>query len=108
MKKKKINLFFKILAILFLIYVAITIAYESGYYVTKSQNRAILTKEAMQRFENDLASGTIVDVKDYLVDEHPNYSNKITQIGNKVSIEISDIMTKGISGLFDVLKDLFW
>ena len=42
MKKKKPNLFFKILAILFLIYVAITIAYESGYYETKASNKAII------------------------------------------------------------------
>ena len=108
MKKKKPNLFFKILAILFLIYVAITIAYESGYYETKSQNRAILTKEAMERFENDVKNGAIVDMKDYIVEERPDYSNQITKMGNKVSESISDIMTSGISSIFNVLKNLFW
>ena len=108
MKKAKNNLFFKILAVLFLIYVAITIAYESGYYETKSQNRAVLTKEAIEKFEKDLEKGEVIDMKDYLVEERPDYSNQVTKIGNKISISISDALTKGISDLFGMLKNLFW
>ena len=66
MPKKKNNIFFKILAILFLVYIALTIAYESGYYETKQKNRATLTKEAMEQFENDLKEGKTLDIKEYL------------------------------------------
>lgn len=64
-KNKKTRYFFRTIYILFFIYIALIIAYESGYYETKSHNRAVLTKEAMERFESDLAQGQVIDVKDY-------------------------------------------
>ena len=106
--KKKPNFLFKILAILFLIFTALLIAYESGYYETKNKNRAILTKEAMAKFEEDINNGEMVDVKDYLKEERVDYSNSVTKVGNKISNNISKFMTKGLSGLFKSLKGLFW
>lgn len=108
MKKSKSRYFFRVLFVFFLIYVSLLIAYESGYYETKVGNKATLTKEAMEQFEADLENGEMVDVKNYLVEEHKDYSNGITKVGNKISNSISDVMTKGLSGLFDALKGLFW
>lgn len=108
MKNKKSRLFFRILSLLFFVYVALLIAYQSGYYETKASNRAILTKEAMRQFEQDVQNGQMVDVKDYLKEENIDYSNGVTRLGNKISNSISDIMTNGLSGLFDALKGLFW
>ncbi|MDE5539495.1 MAG: hypothetical protein K2J20_03305 [Bacilli bacterium] len=108
MKKKKSRYFFRILFFLFLIFIALIIAYESGYYETKASNRATLTKEAMLEFEHDLEEGKVIDVKDYLVDERVDYSNNVTKFGNKITGSVSDIMTKGITGIFDALKSLFW
>lgn len=107
-KNKKTRYFFRTLHILFFMYIALIIAYESGYYETKSHNRAVLTKEAMERFESDLAQGQVIDVKDYLKEEKVDYSNGVTKVGNKISNGISDFMTKGLSGIFDVLKGWFW
>ncbi len=108
MKKKKSNLFIKILSLLFIVYVALLIAFESGYYDTKVGNKAILTKEAMERFEEDIEKGEMVDVKDYLQEEKVDYSNTVTKIGNKASKCLEEVMTKGLSGLIDTLKGLFW
>ena len=69
MKKSKSRYFFRVLFVFFLVYVALLIAYESGYYETKVGNRATLTKEAMEQFEADLENGEMVDVKNYLVEE---------------------------------------
>lgn len=107
-KSRKARIFFRILFCFFLVYVALIIAYESGYYETKSSERAILTKEAMERFEQDLSKGQLVDVKDYLVEDRKDYSNKVTKVGNKISQGISDFMTKGLSRVFEALKGLFW
>lgn len=107
-KSKKTKYFFRTLYVLLFIYIALVIAYESGYYETKSHNRAVLTKEAMERFESDLEQGQIVDVKDYLKEDKVDYSNGVTKVGNKISSGISDFMTKGLSGIFDVLKGWFW
>lgn len=107
-KNKKTKYFFRILWGLVLVFIALIIAYESGYYETKASNRATLTKEAMENFENDLANGEMVDVKDYLTKEYVDYSNGVTKLGNKLTNDLSAIMTKGISGIVEVLKGLFW
>ena len=106
--KKKPNILFKILALLFLVFTALILAYESGYYETKNKNRAILTKEAMAKFEEDIKNGEVVDVKDYLKEERVDYSNTVTKVGNKITNNLSGFMTKGLSGLFKSLKGLFW
>lgn len=107
-KNKKSKYFFRILFGFFLVYVALLIAYESGYYESRMSNKAILTKEAMEQFENDIENGEVVDIKDYLKDENIDYSNGVTKIGNKISNSISEVMTNGLSGLFNALKGLFW
>ena len=106
--KKKKNIFLRILTLLFFIYVVLYIAFQSGYYQTKAYHRAVLTKDAMEQFEADLQNGEVVDVKDYLKEEKVDYSNGVTKLGNKLSNGVSKVMTKGISGLFSALKDLFW
>ncbi len=106
--KRKSKYFFRILFCFFLVFVALLIAYESGYYETSLSNRAVLTKEAMERFESDVEAGEVVDINDYLKSSDVDYSNGITRFGNKLSSGLSDIMTKGLSGLFDALKGLFW
>lgn len=107
-KNKKTKYFFRILSILFFIYVALIIAFESGYYETKNHNRTVLTKSAMEEFETDLEQGKVMDIKDYLKEEKVDYSNKVTKIGNKVSNSINSFMTKGLSSIFNTLKGLFW
>lgn len=107
-KDKKSKYFFRILFCFFVVFVALLIAYESGYYETKMSNRAVLTKEAMEKFESDVENGEVVDIHDYLKSEDVDYSNGVTKFGNKISNGISDVMTNGLSGLFDALKGLFW
>ena len=43
-----------------------------------------------------------------VMDDSVDYSNGVTRFGNKISNGISNVMTKGLSGLFDALKGLFW
>lgn len=105
---KKGKYFFRVLFALFIVFISLNIAYESGYYESKARNRTTLTREAMEQFENDVLNGKMVDVKDYLVKEDKDYSNAVTKLGNKVTNGLSEFMIKGISGIFDVLKGLFW
>ena len=107
-KSKKSKYFFRILFAFFLVFTALLIAYESGYYETRMGNKAVLTKEAMEKFESDVQNGEVVDIKDYLEDDSVDYSNSVTRIGNKITNGISEVMTKGLTGLFDAIKGLFW
>ncbi len=108
MKKRKANIFFRILFLLFFVYVSLIIAYQSGYYETKMAKKVSITKEAMEKFEEDVRDGEVVDVKDYLVHDDVDYRNSVTKVGNKISGFISDIITKGLEGMVDGLKGLFW
>lgn len=107
-KNNKSKYFFRLLFVFFLIFVSLLIAYESGYYESKLSNKAVLTKEAMEKFEEDVKNGEVIDIKKYLKDENVDYSNGITKIGNKISNGLSDIFTNGLDGLFNALKGLFW
>ena len=107
-KKSKAKPFFKILTILFIIFIALIITYESGYYESKVGARARLTNEAIKKFESDIQNGVAVDLNDYLEEEYVDYSNSVTKIGNKVTSGITKVITKGLGGVFDVLKNLVW
>ena len=108
MKKKNNNWFFRILLVLFLVFISLNIAYESGYYETKAHNKAIMTKEAIEQFELDIANNKTIDLQEYLKKDDIDYSNKVTRLGNKIANSLSKFMTKEVSNIFDVLKNLFW
>ena len=61
----------------------------------------------MEQFESDVENGEVVDIKDYLKDDTIDYSNSITKMGNKIASGISEVMTKGVSGLLDAFKRTF-
>lgn len=72
MKKQKPNWFFRILSILFLIFISLTIALESGYYESKTAKKAMMTQESIKQFEEDIKNNKPIDLKKY------NYIEKKT------------------------------
>ena len=51
---KKSNPFLKLLLVFFLIFMALYIALESGYYDVKMGRKATITEEKLEEFENDV------------------------------------------------------
>ena len=49
-KKKSGSWFFKVLLVLFLLYISLTIAIEAGYYEAKLSEKTTITEEAMEQF----------------------------------------------------------
>lgn len=105
-KENKPKLFWYPFIILFVIFIALYIALESGYYETKVSNKVALTEEKIKEFESDVQSGVAIDVKDYLEDEFIDYSSKMSDVGVKVSENVENFMTKGINKIFDFLGSL--
>ena len=54
MKKKKHNPVLTILFILFIVYISLFIAGESGYYENKVNEKIVLTNENIKKFEDDV------------------------------------------------------
>ena len=106
-KKDKPNWFFRILVILFLIYISLNIAMSAGYYEAKLNEKTTLTEESIKQFENDIKEGKEVDINDYVVEKNRDFSNNTTKTGVFLSSLVEDFMSEGILKMTDILKKLF-
>ena len=77
-KKKSIwsKIFSKIFLAFFFTFLTLHIAGMSGYYEYELHKRVVLTEDKIAQFEQDVANGNMVDLKDYLSEEEINYSTK--------------------------------
>ena len=108
MKKKKNNKLFRLILLsLFIVYIGLYIANETGYYESKLNNKVRLTNESIIQFEKDVEDGKNVTIEDYLKDETVDYSNKVSKLGLKFSKTTEDFMSDGLSKIFKVLGKLF-
>lgn len=103
----KKNPFFKILLVFFLIFMALYIALESGYYDIKMGRKATITEEKLQEFESDVKDGKEVDLKDYLTDDYVDYSSSVSRFGSKIGSSFDKLMDGGIDGFLNLLGSLF-
>ena len=107
-KNKKSNSKYKIIFYgLLLLFLFIYVAGKTGYYETHLQKNTVLTKEAIMNFENDIKEGNPVDIKDYINAEVPDYRNKYSNAGYKLSKTIDKILNEGLTSVGDFLKALF-
>ncbi len=104
MKKHKLVNF--IITIIFLAYVASYYIANSSYYEYQLQERTVLTNEKIKEFEEDVRNGQNIDVKDYVVDEYVDYSNKISNLVYNFSDSANNIARKVIKALFKKLSYL--
>ena len=91
---------------LFVIFLAIYGASRAGYYEYENKKKAEFTEESMKKFEEDIAKGKNVDVKDYLETDTKNYDNRITEIGSTLSDIVSDGIVSGLEKGFKVIEKL--
>ena len=108
MKKKDPNRYFwRSLIILFIVFVALYIAMESGYYTSNLGKKTELTQEKILEFEQDIKDGKEIDINDYLINEYKDYSSKTSKLGMNLSNSTEKFMTKGISEIFKIIGNLF-
>ncbi len=106
-KKKKPSILWRIFCLLLLVYLALYIALESGYYETKMSKRTALTNENIKRFEQDVKEGKEIDLNQYIIDDNKNYSNTLTKTGNKINDLIKNLLGNGLKESSQFLKSLF-
>ena len=106
MKKK--NWFLRLLFISFLIFLGLYIASISGYYEAQVSDKVALTNDAIKDFEQDVLEGKEVDINTYIKEENRDYSNKMTDLGDKFTESVQTFLTNGFGGIWDALKVLFF
>lgn len=107
MKKKEKSPFFKLISFLFLIFISLYIALESGYYEAKVSKKTAMTEESIKKFEEDIKNGNPIDVNSYTYEEHKDYSNNTTDAAIFIGSKVESFMSSGITEVFDIVKSLF-
>lgn len=106
MKNKK-NYFLIFLFLLFIAFLALYLSGLTGYYEYREYNKMIITKEAMEKFEQDVSEGKNVSIEEYITSNYKDYSNSISRLGLKTGEFINNFINKGIKGGIKVIKALF-
>ena len=107
-KEKNIwgSIFSKIFLALFFTFLALHIAGLSGYYEYELQKKVILTEGKIAKFEQDVTSGNMVDLKDYLKEEEINYSTNLSKAGLYLSDNFSQILKNTVETTFSFINRL--
>jgi len=106
MKIKPKKIFNTIIFCLFILFISLFFASESGYYEYENKEKTKLTQKKIKQFEKDLNEGKKVDLKNYLTKETYNYDNKVTKIGNKLSDIIDFSMIDGLEKVFSFVEKM--
>lgn len=102
-KNKTVKYSIIIISIIFII--SYFVSY-SGYYEYQLQERTILTNEKIKEFEQDVKNKEAIDIKEYLVSEEIDYSNKLTNLVYQISDNSNKLARKGLKALFKKLSYL--
>ena len=77
-----------------------------GYFEYKKNKKSVLTEEKIKEFEQDVAKGKEVDIKDYLPQTENNYQNTISATGLKLSALAENCIKSAVDSSFKALAKL--
>lgn len=104
MNKEKV--FNTILLILFLTFIGIYVTNASGYQEYEMYKKTELTKEQIEKFENDIKDSKSIDINDYINDSDKNYANNFSKRSLSISNFMGKYIKKSISSVFDFMSKL--
>lgn len=107
MRKKKMNPVLKILAVLFVVFMALFIANMSGYYESKIRDRVTITEEGIKEFEEKVKNGEEIDITSFLNTDREDYSSSLSNLGDNVTNGIETLVSTSMDIVSDILKSLF-
>lgn len=107
-EKKKIwpKIFSKIFLAFFFTFLTLHIAGLSGYYEYELHKKVVLTEDKIAQFEQDVANGDMVDLKDYLTEEEIDYATNLSQAGLYLSDNFSIILKNTVEATFSFINRL--
>ncbi len=86
--------------ILVIVFFVMFFSSSSGYYEYELNKKSNLTKEAIERFEQDVKDGKNIDVEDYLVKDNKDYNNTFSKAGLNLSNKIGRAFQEGVKLIF--------
>ena len=104
-KKMSKKTLFKLLSITaFLAFLITYVIGMSGYYEYELSNKRVLTEEKMKEFEEDVKNNKDIDLNDYVVNTHQDYTNKFTKTVTSASLTLNKYLKKSIESIFGLLN----
>ena len=100
------NLFKFLFIVIFIIFVIAYVIGISGYYEYDLANKKILTEEKIREFENDVENNRNIDLNDYVVDTHRDYTNKFTKGVTGMSLSLNKYLKKTIEKTFNLISKM--
>ncbi len=98
---------FKLLSITaFLAFLITYVIGMSGYYEYELSNKRVLTEEKMKEFEEDVKNNKDIDLNDYVVNTHQDYTNKFTKTVTSASLTLNKYLKKSIESVFKIINSL--
>lgn len=102
--KKIVYKFFKFCAaLLFVIFITLYLSQVAGYYEYSNNKQMVFTKKQVEKFENDVKSGKNIDLNEYITNTNKNYNTSFSRLGLNLSNFISNSVSKGVEGFFNIL-----
>ena len=86
-----------------IIFLVMFFSSSGGYYEYELNKKTNLTKESIERFEQDVKNGKEIDINDYLVEDNKDYSNMFSKTGSKISNKIGEIFSEGVKLIFNTI-----
>ena len=106
MKIKPKKIYNTVMLCLFVLFVSLYIASETGYYEYQNKTKAQFTEEKIKQFEEDIRNGKEIDIKNYLAQDVKKYDNKVTKLGNALSEIVDGGIMNGIEKTFSAIEKL--
>lgn len=106
-KKKKVNIFLKILGCLFVLFMALFIANMSGYYEGKIRKQVSVTEEGIKAFEEAIKNGEDINITSFLNNDRIDYSSNMSNLGDNLTYGLENFVSKGMGFVVNILKSLF-
>ena len=95
-----------ILITVFLSFLITYVIGMSGYYEYELSNKRIMTEEQMKQFEEDVKNNENIDLGDYVVSTHTDYTNKFTKGVTNASLTINKYLKKSIESVFKIMSKM--
>ena len=104
MNKEKILSTF--LFILFLTFIGIYVTNATGYNEYEMHKKTELTKEQIERFEEDIKENKNIDINDYVNANVSNYSNGFSKASLSFSNFTGKYIKQGINGVLNFINTM--
>ena len=101
----KTNLARLIILILVFLFFVLYFMQASGYNEYAKNRENMLTPEQIKEYEEDIAAGKDVTIKDYVNKDKVNYENNISKLGLDLSYLIENAFNKGMNAFFYMLNE---